>query len=231
MSKEELVKVDESESIEELLNKPTLKIAEFFTGFLKAEKNEWKGSAGRLVQALVKNNLLMQLGREINTYIKEGRIKEDYLETDLNRLTLVELLKCIDEDSPDENRFEAMKKIFFEGASIDADGTKQALSYELMKVCRKLSSIDLLILAVCHDSIDEGAKESTVHSREQWIGQVSQKLPFGYKEFVELREENLEKLHLISGRTYSDGSGIRNQTTWRLTPLGTKLCEFIGEVG
>jgi hypothetical protein len=77
----------------DFLRAPTIKIAEFLTGILVSEQNDWKLSAGKLVQATIKGTLLTQLGREIEKYRNEGKIKEDYMITSKNRASLHELLK------------------------------------------------------------------------------------------------------------------------------------------
>ena len=42
-----------------------------------------------------------------------GEIKKDYFATNKKQTSLCELLKFIDEDVPDEERFQAMKSLFF----------------------------------------------------------------------------------------------------------------------
>ena len=94
------------------LQEPTVKIAEALTGILASDFKDWKLSAGKIVQAVIKGSLLTQLGREIEKYQEEGKIKEDYLESDIDRASFKELLEFIDEEVPDEIRFKAIKSIF-----------------------------------------------------------------------------------------------------------------------
>src|SRR5947207_2639040 len=111
--KDKLIKLDSSKNVMNFLQQPTLKIAEALTGLLVSDKTDWKLSAGKIVQATIKGRLLTQLGRELKGYIKKGQIKEDYFASNNNRASLSELLKFIDDEVPDEERFKAIKSIFF----------------------------------------------------------------------------------------------------------------------
>ncbi len=122
-----LITLDDEKSLGTFLQAPSVKIAEFLTGFLSSDKNEWKQSTGHLVQAVIKNTLFTQLGIEIEKYIKNGKIKEDYFATNKNKATLLELLKFIDEEAFDEEKFEAMKSIFF--YSVEKNAKQQDEEY------------------------------------------------------------------------------------------------------
>ena len=107
-----LIKFDDVRNIIDFLQQPATKMAEFLTGLLVSETKDWKLSAGRLVQASIQWKLFSQLGKEIKDYIDKGKIKEDFLENDLSQKSLYDLLKFIDETTPDEDSFNAMKTLF-----------------------------------------------------------------------------------------------------------------------
>lgn len=94
--KKEIIKLDSIKSVMQFLKQPTIKIAETLIGILASDLKDWKLSTGKIVQATIRGNLLTQLGREIEKYREEGKIKEDYLENDFNRSSFKELLKFID---------------------------------------------------------------------------------------------------------------------------------------
>ena len=102
------------------MQRPTTKFLEFITGFLGSEKLDRRLSAGRLVQASIKLKLFSQLGKEIERFIEKGKIKEDFLDKEQSKQSLFELLKFIDTDSPDEDRFEAMKLLFLKSVSFNS---------------------------------------------------------------------------------------------------------------
>ncbi len=213
-----------------LLQQPSTKIAEFLTGFFASSIGDWKLSAGRIVQASIKFNLLTQLGRELQEYIKKGRIKEDYYATDINKASLNELLKYIDSEVPDNERFKAMKSIFFSGVTSDADAQQQEVAYQFLLLCKKLNSMDILILKTCY-KIYLGKDLKNVNTGINvfgvWVNTVSEKIGYGLPELVSASDPRLVELGLLSGRTYSDKSGIRTGKEFRLTTLSIKLCEYI----
>src|SRR3989344_2949868 len=98
----DLIDLEDEKSVMGFLRESTVKIAEVITGILVSNKNGWKLSAGKLVQAAIKGELFTQLGRELVKYRGDGKIKEDYFATHGGRASLLELLNFIDEDVPDE---------------------------------------------------------------------------------------------------------------------------------
>src|SRR3989344_2422229 len=133
-----LIKLGSLQEVQEFLTKPTNAIAEFLTGFLAHSEKlppAYILSAGRIVQATIKGKLLTQLGREIDKYRKEGRIKEDYFATHKNQASLLELLQFIDSEIPDEEVFKAMKSIFFCGVATDADSKQEEIAYQFLLLC------------------------------------------------------------------------------------------------
>lgn len=228
-----LIKLDSLEDIKNFLEKPTVAIAEFLTGLL-APKGTWPASyvlsAGKIVQATIKGKLLTQLGKEIEKYREEGKIKEDYFATHKNQASLLELLQFIDTDIPDEEVFKAMKSIFFSGVSSDADAQQEEVAYQFLLLCKKLHSMDILILKACYKIYtgeDLENVNTAITSFGEWVNTVSEKIGYGLPELVSASDSRLTELGLLSGRTYSDQSGIRKGKEFRLTTLGIKLCEFI----
>lgn len=220
-------------SVVEFLKMPSLKIAECLTGLLASDASELKLSTGRLVQASIKHKLLTQLGEEIKKYREKGQIKEDYFATYKEQASLLELLKFIDEDIPDEERFKAMKSIFLYSITNDISSEDKELSYELLKICKKINSGELLVLKVCYDIVNK--KPATIiykniedyHNVSEWLSIISKQLGHNLSSLVEIYENNLTELKLITDRIYPDRSGFGKSKYFRLTTLGLKLCEFI----
>ncbi|MBI2029941.1 hypothetical protein HYT02_05985 [Candidatus Gottesmanbacteria bacterium] len=211
-----------------LLEKPTIVIAEVLTGILSYGLTEYKLVTGRLIQSIIKKNLLTQLGRELDDLKVKGKIKEDYFATHLEQASLYELLKFIDEVIPDEERFKAMKSIFFTTISIDADEIKQQIGYQLLQVVKNLQSMDLLVLKVCYEIYQKGDVRSTqIKSSGEWVNLVSDKIGYGLPQLVDQADERLVRLGLLSTRTFGDKSGVRAGREFRLTPLGITVCEYI----
>lgn len=228
-----LINIDDTQSIIKFLKAPTIKIAEALTGMLASDKSELRLSAGRLVQASIKHKFLTQLGEEIKKYIEKGKIKENYFATHKEQASLCELLKFIDEDVPDEERFRAMKSIFLTSISVETENEDKELSYELLKICRKLTSGELLILKAAYDiangktTVTLATKMEEFSNAANWLKIISEHLGHNLPSLVEIYEKNLSELKLITDRLYSDRSGFGKSKYFRLTTLGLKLCEFI----
>ena len=233
-----ILKLEDEKSVMQFLREPTVKIAEVITGILASEKKDWKLSAGKLVQATIKGNLLTQLGREIEQYRKEGKIKEDYFATHKNRASLYELLKFLDEKVPDEELFSAIKSIFFSGINSDATSQDEALAYEFLDTAKKLSGTEVLILRanidLVHgkksDSITEDQLKTARNDRATWRRIIARQMGYGdMSSIIAKYEMNLELHGLISPRADNPSfqSDFLPTQNLRLTEMGFKFCEFI----
>lgn len=209
------------------------------TGVLSSETKDWKLSAGKLVQATIKGNLLTQLGRELKKYGKEGKIKEDYFATHKTRASLYELLKFLDEEVPDEELFRAIKSIFFSGISIKATEQDEALSYEFLQTAKQLSGTEILILKANFDIAEGRASDdveirlrqlSLPYMRSSWRQIISVQMRYGeFDSVVSKYEINLEMSGLISRRQEDNrfSSDFEPTKKFRLTEFGYKFCQFM----
>ena len=228
----QIISFDSANAVYDFLQKPTIAIAEFLTGLLSSDQSTYKLSAGRLVQGAIKGRLLTQLGREIKELREKGEIKEDYFATNKNQATLLELLQFIDSDLPDEEVFNAMKSIFFSSISKDANTKDEEVGYQLLKLCKKLNSYEILILRVCHKIYTSENTQNVntgINSFGDWVNIVSEKIGYELPELVSASDDKLVELGLLSGRGYSDKSGIRAGKEFRLTKLSIKLLEHISK--
>ncbi len=227
-----LIPLNNAEELERFLEQPTKAIAETLTGILGSGTHSLILSVGKVVQASLEGKMLKQLGKELADYKEKGRIKEDYFATSKNQATFYELLKFIDEEVPEEERFKAMKSIFLSAVSKNATEEDEALAYELMQICKQLSSGEVVLLKAAYDIANNrlapGVSSSTADSSASyWLKNLAKQIGHEDTSLIELHEEKLIKLKLISERRFSDQSGIVSTQTNRLTPLGIKLCEFI----
>lgn len=236
-----LINLDNPKNVIEFLQQPATKIGEFITGLLVSDTKDYKLSAGHLVQASIKCDLYSQVGKEIKKYIENGKIKEDFLGEEFNKKSLADLLKFIDETSPGKARFNAMKTLFFKSVSSDLKQEVQTISYQFMKICRKLESSDLLILKAAYDIKCHRFNKKLVTTEvnhkhllsnrvaDSWLKTISDQIGHGISSLIEVQEEKLISLKLIGPRTASDKSGISANGNYRLTELGCRICDFIYE--
>jgi hypothetical protein len=216
------------EEIEQFLKSSTIKIAEFITGVLGSDLSSYKLTTGNLVQAVIKRNILTQLEREIREYQEKGKIKEDYFATNKQQATLLDLLKFIDSDIPDEEVLNAMKSIFFTVISSDSGKKEEEIGYQLLQICKKLNSMDILVIRACYKIYKKNdPKYAKIHSYSEWEKIISRVIGYNLPELVSISSDKLEKLNLLSDKTYSDQSGIKKGENFRLKKLGIKLCEYI----
>ena len=144
-------------------------------------------------------------------------------------------MKFIDETTPDEDCFNAMKTLFMKSVENDSSIEEQILSYQFMKLCKDLESGDLLILKASYDitngklsnNLSPTDIDSNNTSAEAWFKNISKQIGHEITSLVEVHEDKLVKLKLIGPRTHSDRSGVRLSKNYRLTDLGCKLCEYI----
>jgi hypothetical protein len=208
--------------------KPTIYMAETLTGVLSSGLSDYKLSAGKIVQAAIKARLLTQLGREIEHYQKKGRIKEDYFATNNAQSSLLELLKFIDSDIPDEEVIKAMKSIFFSVVATDANEAQEYVGYQLLQVCKRLNSMDILVIRACYQIyLKNDERLGAIKNHGDWSNTISQNIGYGLPELVGLSDDKLVEMGILTSRQHGDKSGIRAGREFRLTNLGLKLCEHI----
>jgi len=237
MEKDKLLRLDNEMGLMEFLKEPTVKIAEALTGIFSSGVTNWKLSAGRLVQACIKGDLLTQLGREMEKYRNEGKIKEDYFASRKNRATLFELLQFLDEEIPDDDLFRALKSIFFCGISVGATNNDEVLAYEFLKTAKKLSGTEILILRASFEiaqkkflqDVSESELALGVDQRNMWRKVIAKQMGYESLDSIVFKyEENLEILGLIQPRfTEINLARFAKTPYFRLTNTGYKFCEFI----
>jgi hypothetical protein len=104
------------------------------------------------------------------------------------------------------------------------DGEKIA-NYQLFQIAKKLTSSQLLLLKVAHDRASEkDFKPNPSLGAGGWLEVASNRLGHQIIGLVEQDERILMNNGLLTGRSYSDESGI-NDGNGRLTPLAFKFCE------
>ncbi len=233
MKNKNSIKLNDEKSVMRFLRESTVKIAEALTRILVSEKQDLKLSAGKIIQAVIKGNLLTQLGREIEKYRNQGKIKEDYFATHRNRALLYELLKFLDEEVPEEELFTAIKSIFFSGISRGVTKHEEVLAYEFLQTAKRLRATEILILKANFEIAQKKTKLEiqnidTIYVRDVWFTYIAKQMGYEvHTAIVEKYEPNLISLGLISPVTHNDNSGFKATMYFRLTATGYKFCEFI----
>lgn len=210
----------------EVIKKTLTSLAEGITGIAASERKDLALSVGHIFQALRKGQFLSQLSEEWDSYREKGRIKDDYIDTEQHKSCLQELLDFLDNDSPDEIRFEVMKKVFLVAATETDSDRNSLLPYQFLRLCRGMSSGEVIVLNTTY-RIAKSDQIPNVSGANQWLDAIAKESGLCHTSLVEIYEEELIKKHLIYGRLYSDRSGVAVGQHFRLTSLGLELCDYI----
>ena len=186
-------------------------------------------SIGHILQRLRGGRFLNVLKDEWNGYKEQGRISDEFEQSDDNLDCLQELLDFVDRDIPDSRRLEAMKNLYLNIAVNSASDTPALNNQQLMRVCRSLSSGELIVLLNAYKlGLQKTEQQWGSQVASSWLRLVAEESGL-YVELVELNEGELIEKRLLSRRTHGDGSGVKLGHHFRVTDVGGALCEWIAE--
>ena len=215
-------KENSDDQTSEVLNQTLQAAIEGITGVAAADKQILLLSFGRILQRIRGGKFIAQLKAEWDEYRKSGRIKDSHFESEQGRECLQEVLDFLDGDSPDQLRFEAMKRVFLKSASTEDQDTKSVLPQQYLRMIRSLSSGEAILL---FEAYRNPIRERTASG---WLQAMAASSTLKFPELVELHEQGLMKKQLMTQRSHSDFSGVIVSTErGRLTHFGYSLCEYI----
>ncbi|MCK5601830.1 hypothetical protein KAR91_08180 [Candidatus Pacearchaeota archaeon] len=212
----------------EILKDTGALIAAGITGAVSSGKKDLSLSAGRIFQAFIKGRGLDQLKNEWDSFVEEGKIKDNYEATSQHRDCLMGLLDFLDNDCPDEVRFQTLKKIFLVAATETSSDRESVLPYEYMKLCRSMSSGEIITMLAAYNLLNEkkGVSKTDANFQNNWIVSVMNKASLEHRELVEIYKSKLiEKGILMRHPQYSGSLGTNHANG--LTTLGVALCKYI----
>ena len=213
----------------DFLAKTIRNLSEGLTGLAASEKQDWYLSIGYILQRVRSGRFLETLKDEWDKYREKGRIKDDYLDTDQHQECLQEMLDFLDNDSPDQIRFTALKHVFLNTAVEQLSSRDDVLPQQYMRICRSLSSTEVLILRANYELAENGHNPEHYGARS-WLADIAKHSVLQYPALVESQEVSLMDKCLITSRTHSDRSGVGKTEHFRLTDLGYQLCRFMAEL-
>mgnify|MGYP006295317003 CR=1 FL=1 len=216
----------EPKDVSDLLARTVKSVAEGVTGMASSDRRDLILSVGHILQRMRGGKFLSTFKDEWDKYKEKGRISDEFEQSEDNLDCLQELLDFIDKDIPDSRRFEAMKNLYLNIAVHSASDTLDANHQQLMRVCRKLSSGELVVLLTAYKLGSRKTKEewgSQVAS--SWLGTVANESGL-HAGLVELNEGELIKKGLLFQRVNA-GIGLALGRYFRVTDLGVAVCEWI----
>jgi hypothetical protein len=210
--------------LEEFLEEPLTFIAETITGAFATGTKGVTVAGGRIVQGILKGQVFKQFYREFKHLREAGRIPDDFAEKKYGFQTWVELMTIIDEESPDADRLEALKAMFFAVNKVGTTDGERIAAYQLWHIAKRLTSGEVLLLKVVYEGRGTyvGTLGANAQSYRFWAEHIAKSAGHNIVGLVSLHEKKLTELGLFSERNYPDGSGI-NPENARLTDLGLRF--------
>ncbi|OGF82271.1 hypothetical protein A3B18_02930 [Candidatus Giovannonibacteria bacterium RIFCSPLOWO2_01_FULL_46_13] len=172
---------------------------------------------------------------EYREKLEKKEIKDENFETEKPTLALRDLFKAIEGGDIDDEKFKAMKSVFFSGISKHSKQKDEVQSYEFLQTAKKLSGMEILILRANFEiasgkSALNVSVNAGIRSRNAWRNEINKQIGFEDMEGAVFKyEKNLESLGLISPRVEMDRlqGDFEPTPNFRLTRTGYKFCEFM----
>jgi hypothetical protein len=219
-----IVRLQDPSVIEQLLENPPAVLAELLAGWFSVGNGFMAAAGCRIAEAAFKGRVFEQFGREFKQLRDKGKIPDDFMKKKNGEKSWVELLTILDQEIPDDDRLEALNAMFYSVNKIGVTDGEKIANYQLFQIAKRLTSSQLLLLKVAYERATEKDFRPANLGANAWLEIVAQGLGHGIIGLVEQDERVLIQNGLLTGRSYSDGSGI-NDGNGRLTSLAFKFCE------
>ena len=177
---EDMLLPENTDELARFMEGPSAAIAEAITGALALGPKGWAVMGGRIVQGILKAKLFQQVSKEIKELREKGKISDDYADEQKHKYgfkSWVEPLTIIDEDSPDADRLEALKAMFYCINKVNTSDGERIVSYQLFQIAKKLTSGQLLYLNACHRLYQKRNFSTGLQlPTSQWLQKVGKEL-------------------------------------------------------
>lgn len=230
---EGLLLPESTSELAKFMDEPFPAIAEMITGAMASGPKAWMVMGGRIVQAIFKAKLFQQVSEEIKELRDMGAIEEDYADEvkyKYGAKTWVELFAAIDDqDSPDADRLESLKAMFYRVNKINATDSERILAYQMFQTAKRLNSGELLVLRCAYDAYKANRFDvnSGMVSVLDWAQTLNSKLvDVIVRDQDKLVQQGLLSPYLGSLEAYLHSRRVTVGNA-RLTDLGIKFCEAI----
>lgn len=204
--------------------------AEFFTGLVGSNRSQVFQSVGHAVQGLLSGKFLQILQQEYSHYRESGKIKEDFRYTDQNQMCFTELLRFLEQEMPDKDRFELLKRIYIVSATEKVFDRNSHVPLQFMQIARELNSGEMLVLSAAHRIAKEIPEEKMPESVDwrTWVDIISKEAGLLFREIVNKHETTLVEKNLLEEREVLTGN-YNLKPFFRLTRLGYAFCEYVSQ--
>jgi hypothetical protein len=134
-------------------------------------------------------------------------------------------LDYIDSEIPDEDKFNAMKSLFYSVISSNVSAKDQILNYQLFQIAKGLTSSQLLVLMTCYDIYQKNEVPIKLSYFHEWLDLLANRIGHGISSLIERDEETLVENILLTPHKKAFGKEEIAKDFARLSGLGIKLCE------
>lgn len=221
----EIIRSQDSAALTEFLKDPPSVIAGALIDAFSHGPSALTGPLVRIGVSALKGRALQQLAKEIKDLRERGKLADDFAERKYGFQTWVELLQIIDDDSPDEDRLEALKAMFYAANKVNATDGQQIVAYQLFQIAKKLNSNELLVMKAVYALFLKESQFRNTNFRD-WAQAVAGGLGHSVIGLIEVADKPLVDSQLLTGRYHSDLSAISSGNC-RLTDLGMDFCKNI----
>lgn len=193
-------------------------------------------SLARIAQRIVSMGLYEAVSQEWEQFVEKGSVKDRFSPT--LKYCVLELLNFLEDEMPDEKRFQLMKKILFVTGSGMAAEQEKRMAHTYIKIVKILSPEEILIMNAIYNILkNEPSKiddlKNTNNGRnsvfpDNWLELIATESGLRYKELILLQEQKLVDKQMILSRV-SRGEMIQVNNNFRLTSLGKGIWDYISK--
>ena len=198
---------------------------EALSGALSLNRQELGLRLGHILQRIRGQGFLGAFAKEIDDLRSKGRIADDYLATEQAQASLQLILNFLDDDAPDEIRFDFVRRAFLAAATESTADRESVVPQEFVKLATRLSSGSVLLFGATY-RIAKTQYQPKMDAA-MWLDHMAKESGLEYSGLVEIYELELIDLGLLTDRTHADRSGIELGAFFRLTNLGMTLSKFV----
>lgn len=175
----------------------------------------------KLLHGVVKGQAWQQIAVALQDLKSKGKIQEDFVDSDLGKACLSELLEAIEKD-PDPRRIHALKNAFLKIASNPGKNSDAVYQQQILRLIGGLSSGEIVLIATMY----RVGGMNQYNRAEQWLNDMARETGFLDEGLVLLSEAPLMEKHLVLPRGNPNVLISWSQRN-RLTGLGVRVCEFM----
>jgi hypothetical protein len=171
----EVARVELATERERALQLGATSIGEAITGLFASGKWGAAVVGSRIVQGVLKFKLFQQVSKEIQELLAKGKIAAELAEKKYAFNSGVEVFTVIDNRTPDEDRLEALKAMFYSVNKINATEGERVANDQLFQIAKKLTSGQFLYLRASYElfNANDFGRGETANTRD-WLGKIGE---------------------------------------------------------